>query len=214
MKTIFTLFTAAFLLTGCFSKGNVAKVSTSTAYHKGAPLKILILPLIAEGNPDLAVNSAYSEALSATLMDIGMRPIDGSIAKAQAASLGVTLDSLNGTEDVTRLAAALGADAVLVGVVHYDFVPPSSGSTAPSAQVTTNKKGKQEVTIDGGSSYSTGGFFAENSLNIRIVDAKTSETIVSGYIDQKDISGYFNSSPRYRNIDEMMLALKGRLAQN
>ncbi|HET9136208.1 MAG TPA: hypothetical protein VFO76_06190, partial [Candidatus Kapabacteria bacterium] len=173
MKTISTLFAAAFLFTGCFSKGNVAKVSTSSAYHKGTPLKVLILPLVAEGNPDLTTNSAYSEALAATLMDLGMRPIDVSIAKAQAASL----DSLNGTEDVTKLAAVLGADAVLVGVVHYDFVPPSSGSTAPSAQVTTNKKGKQEVTIDGGSSYSTGGFFAENSLNIRIVDVHTSETI-------------------------------------
>lgn len=214
MKTVFTLFAAAFLFTGCFSKGNVAKVSTSTAYHKGAPLKVLILPLAAEGNPDLTHNSAYSEALAATLMDLGMRPIDHSIAQAQAASLGIPLDSLTGTEDLSKVGSALGADAVLVGVVHYDFVPPSSGSTAPSAQVTTNNKGKQDINIDGGSSYSTGGFFAENSLNIRIVDVHTSETIIAGYIDQKDISGYFNSSPRYRNIDEMMLALKEHLAEN
>ena len=214
MKTIVTILAASLFLTSCFSKGNVARVSTSSEYHKGTPLKVLILPLSTEGNPDLATNASYSDALATTLMDLGMRPIDGEVARKEALELGTTLDSAVRTQQAEELAQALEADAILYGTVQYSYVPPASGSKGPSLQTTTNNKGKQEINIDGGSSYSVGGYFQENSLSVRIVDATTSETLISGYIDRKDITGYFNSSDRYMPIDEMVLALKGRLAQN
>ncbi len=211
MKYFFTLLFLAGGLCSCMSKGSVAKMSVSPSYHKGAPLKVLVLPLETEGNPDLQTHNGYSDRLSIALMEIGMTPIDRTAVLSQASTLGIQLDSLVQPAKMKSLASALHANAVLVGTVHYNYIPETKSTVLPSVQTSSSKKGGTAISIDAGGSSSTGSFFVENSLSVRLIDPVTAETLLTGYVEQKDIEGYLNSSPNYGMVDEMTMALKKKL---
>jgi hypothetical protein len=212
MKLFVTLLLSSLLFTGCFTKGNLAKVTVSPNYQKGVPMRVLVLPFAVDGNPDMLINDSYTELLSGTLMQCGLTPIDAHSAAMNAGMSGADFRNIYTADNMAKVVAASKADIIMQGSVTYDFAPPTSGTTPESMQKDRNDSTHHTTTTyTGATSYATGGYFAEKSMSLRISDAHSGMVLVSEYLDNAAINGYFNSSATYRPIDELSEALKKNL---
>ncbi|HYM20746.1 MAG TPA: hypothetical protein VEW28_07075 [Candidatus Kapabacteria bacterium] len=210
MKYIATALLTAIIFTGCYSKGNVARVTVSPSYHKGAPLRVLVMPLSVEGYPDMVINDSYTEQLSGTMIQVGNIPLDAHAASRKAGMSGPDFTNIYSSDILTKLVYQESADALLEGSISYTYIPPVSG-TNPAQVIHRDSARTSITTYTSASGYSTGGYYGEKSMSLRLVDAHSSMVLVTAYLNDADIQGYFNSSSSYHPIDELVEALKKNL---
>src|SRR6476469_2912976 len=86
----FSLFAlAGVLLTGCSYHGELAKVTASKSYSATRPLRIVVLPFTAEGNPDIQRSEVVADQVGAALMSLGHTVVDHKALMLKASELGI-----------------------------------------------------------------------------------------------------------------------------
>jgi len=214
LKYLILLIGAVSLFEGCYTRGEVAKVSMARNFNEAKTHRILIAPFAAEGNPDASVDNVLSDKISMALLDLGYTVIDQHALYLRAEGLGLDISKGIKTEDLPKLATALNADAILLGTTSYTYVPPTSGVEPVEISTDTNRRGSIAVIhASGGGSYNIGGYYEPTSMSMKLINIPSYETFATFYINKNDLNGYLNSSTNYTMSDELIEALKKKFSK-
>ena len=184
MKIFATLvFVSAYFFTGC-NTCTQCHLSASPSFNSKQSLTLLILPVTANGNPNVHSLPNYSDDITTPFLEAGFKIVDRSAADAAASKLGLNLAEGIEEKNVKSLAAALNVDAVLLSSVAYTFIPAESGVTPSSYNKVTDSTGKvREVSAQGPGEYSRSEHYVISSLSSRLIEAKNMTTLLTAYIE-------------------------------
>jgi hypothetical protein len=184
MKIYPLLFSAASLLfIGC-ATCTQCHLTASPSFNAKQPLSILILPVMANGNPMVHVLPNYSDDIATPFMEAGFRVVDRSAAQSEAIKLGLDLDKGIEEKNVPALASALKVDAIFLSTAAYTFIPAESGVIGSSYNKVTDSTGKvREVSAKGPEEYNRGEHYVLSSLSGRLIDTRNMTALLSAYIE-------------------------------
>jgi hypothetical protein len=158
-------------------------------------MSVLVLPVTAIGNPDIQTMPNYSDEISAVFLRAGYKLIDRSAVASQAKGLRINLSKGVEDKDIKPLADALGVDAIFLGALTYHYVPGESGTKPATFNSVTDSTGKvRTIEAEGESSYNRSGYYTITSMSVRLVDAHSMTTIMTGYAEpcgNKNVDKWF-----------------------
>jgi hypothetical protein len=187
--------------------GSYTRVSLSSDYPRGVQIKVLLMPVKVEGQPDLKESQTATDAFGQRLMEIGYRVIDWEQAKSRALAAGGNINDAMSEADIMRVARDLGLDAVAKGrlTMAYDPGRSESGTKIETLTRTEIKNGthrKDTVIIreDVPTPYSRSseGRYYSVSQSLNIIAVTSGELLLSAAV---------NDGP-YDMTDEMAAGIR------
>lgn len=193
LRSLLSVFLLSSVLIGCKAAepGSATRVSLSSDYPRGAQLRVLVLPVQVEGQPDFTVSKTETDEISLRLMEIGYRVIDWQQAVARATTAGISAGGDLTDADVMRVARELGVDGVAKGRVTmgYQSAVSESGTKIESLTRTEIKNGthrKDTVIIreDVPTTYShsSEGYYYPVSQSLNIIAVTSGELLLSAAV--------------------------------
>lgn len=190
-------------LTGCYEPGQSTRLTKSSNFNSSWSMKIIALPFTVQGNPEIQTDQTATNEIMSSLMSRGFTVVDPYFTSAQATSLGIDIHKEMSPSDINKLATALGAKAILLGTVSYDYQPEAQWTDPISITTDTNSHGRKIGTsVSGGGSHHVTGHYFPSSMVARLVSAQDCEVLVSATV---------NNDSRFSMAEEMAAAIKKRL---
>lgn len=142
-------------------------------------LKVAVLPMVVEGNPDKKQESGLSDKFSIKLMELGFQVIDRSIVESQLTEMKIDYSKPLTPTQMKELAKVLSVDALFISVLSHRFQPGYSQS-----------KGRGYLDNSYGAvssnSYSTGGAYVPISESVKLINPNTNITYITAYAPQSN----------------------------
>jgi hypothetical protein len=156
-------------------------------------IRVLLLPVKVEGQPDFTESKTETDEISLRLMEIGYRVIDWQQALARATAAGINIGSDLTDADVMRVARELGVDGVAKGrlTMGYQSARSESGTKIETLTRTEIKNGthrKDTVIIreDVPTTYShtSEGYYFPTSQSLSIIAVSSGELLLTAAVQR------------------------------
>jgi len=199
----FIIVVAIFLLFGCSSPVNLVK-SPTLKVSTDSP--ILILPCVTTNHPTINYKIDLSDKFAIAFQSLGFRVISTTVVMGKMTDLNIKYNENTSFEELKKLTEALNSKLILISIIDYEYIPPTSFSHAHSSQKAGIKgKSKSKSTITSGkkitgesksaaevtgestsdsSAYSqdVGEYYAVTSESLKLIDTTTGETLLSAFV--------------------------------
>ncbi len=180
IRPVLFLSLISIMFSGCFPCSQ-CELTTSKSFNTRQPMKVLVMPVSANGNPNIKTLPNDSDALSKIFLKAGYTVIDRSAITIKAKELGINLDDGIEDNDIQKLAQGAGVDAVLLSSIEYHHVAAASGSEPATFSSETDTLGRVKVSASGGSSYSHGDYYATTAMSARLEEVGSMNTLLTAY---------------------------------
>jgi hypothetical protein len=180
MRSILFLSLISVLFIGC-AYCPQCELTTSKGFDAKQPMKVLVMPVTANGNPFVQTHPNYSDALAKVFLKAGYTVVDRSVIAFKAKELGISIDDKIEDINMQQLAKSAGVDAVLLSSVAYHRVAAASGSQPATFNSETDTLGRVTISASGGSTYNRSEYYDVTSMSARLVDLGSMNTLLTAY---------------------------------
>jgi hypothetical protein len=192
-RGILPILVLSTLLFGCKTAepGAYTRVSLSSDYPKGVGIRVLLLPVKVEGQPDFTESQSMTDAMGQRLMEIGYRVIGWDEARSRALAAGSIIGNDMSEADVMRVARDLGVEGIAKGRLTMEYQPGRSESGTKIETLTrteikngTHRKDTVIIREDVPTSYShsSEGRYYAASQSLNLIAVSNGEMLLSASV--------------------------------